>query len=420
MSRIISELLGATEPMFSIAVKQLEQASGKPGVDVRLTAEIIGQVQQKTKELGLDPKDTTGKELYAALLDKVRKSEKSLAEAIGGKDPANVAEMMPLMKKAAETAKTPRKCWVLKKSVAKEFLKKTPPPQIMKRLGYKSIDSMLKNENIFEIYGALRFAEGPEWLNEFDSHYDSLKPSDFEERDIEIVQMPAERWADISEGFVHKKRHNITHLKELGVILMLPVKLEHMPGFTITVMPLLFHYTNEIRLYSAFFKMQQVKPNFAEIFVNTLIADPGSAAVMAGQNIHWRVIQRYFGKLENEYHPEVFEPHVQPEDLHWRHAEDLLYEIDPYMAWWRDLDYVAVEHQGRPVTFNLMDIAVSFSNNTPYAERAVYHFREALWNELFERYMGEKVLEQQVLKQLDNNMIAPETIEANLKGHRGF
>jgi hypothetical protein len=34
--------------------------------------------------------------------------------------------------------------------------------------------------------------------------------------------------------------------------------------------------------------------------------------------------------------------------------------------------------------------------------------------------MGEKVLEQQVLKQLDNDMIAPETIEANLKGHRGF
>lgn len=49
MSRIISELLGATEPMFSIAIKQLEQASGKPGIDVRLTGEIIGQVIQKQK-----------------------------------------------------------------------------------------------------------------------------------------------------------------------------------------------------------------------------------------------------------------------------------------------------------------------------------------------------------------------------------
>lgn len=419
MSRLISELLGATEPMFTIALQQLEKASGKPGVDVRLTAEIIGQIQQKTQTLGLDPKDTTGKELYAGLIHKVKTSEKSLTRAIGGTDPEDVAQMMPLMKKAAEEAKIPRKCWVLKKSVAKDFLKKTPPPNIMNRLGYRSIDSLLKNENIFEIYGALRFAEGPEWLNEFDAQYDTLTPSDFEERDIEIVVMPADRWGDISEQFVHKKRHNITHLKELGVILMLPIKTERMPGLVITVMPLLFHYTNEIRLYSAFFKMQQVKPNFAEIFINTLIADPPSAAVMAGQNIHWRVIQRYFGKLENEYHPEIFEPHVQPEDLHWRRAESILFDIDPELGWWRDLDYVGVNHQGRPVTFNLMDVAMSYSNNTPYAQRAVFHFREALWNELFMRYMGEKMLEQQVLKQLDNNMIAPETIHASIKG-RGF
>lgn len=419
MSRLISELLGATEPMFSIAVQQLEQASGKPGVDVRLTAEIIGLIQMKTRELGLDPKDTTGKELYHALLAHLRKNDEHFTKVIGGKAADSVATLMPLMKKAAEEVKIPRSCWVLKKSVAKEYLKRTPPPNIMKRLGYKSIDSMLKNENIFEIYGALRFAEGPEWLNEFDSHYNTMKPSDFEERQIEIIEMPADRWSDIAEPFVHKKRHNITHLKELGVILMLPVSIDKMPGITMTVMPLLFHYINEIRLYSAFFKLQQVKPDFAKIVVDTLIADPAEAAVMAGQKIHWRVIQRYFGKLENEYHPEMFEPHVQPEDLHWRKAENILYEIDPELGWWRDLDYVGVMHQNRPVTFNLMDVAVSYSNNTPYKERAVYHFRESLWNELFERYMGEKVLEQQVLKQLDNNLIAPEDIHSSIRG-RGF
>ncbi|MBP7820918.1 hypothetical protein KA025_02280 [Candidatus Saccharibacteria bacterium] len=419
MSRIISELLGATEPMFSIAVKQLEQASGKPGVDVRLTGEIIGQVIQKTKELGLDPKDTTGKELYSALLAQYQKHDAHLAKALGGKDAEDVKSLMPLMKKAAEDVKFARKVWVLKKSVAKEFLKKTPPPSIMKILGYKSIDSMLKTENIFEIYGALRFAENPEWLNNFDANYDNLKPSDFEERNIEIVTMPADRWGDISENFVHKKRHNITHVKEMGIILMLPVKQEKIPGITTTVMPLLLHYMNEIKLYSTYFKLQQVRPDFAKVFIETLIADPGEAAVMAGQKIHWRVIQRYFGKLENEYHPEIFEPHVQPEDLHWRKAEHLLYEIDPELGWWRDLDYVGVMHAGRPVTFNLMDIAVSYSTQTPYKDRAIYHFRDSLWNEVFERYMGEKTLEQQVLKQLNNSMIDPESIPISAGG-RGF
>ena len=418
MSRLISELLGATEPMFTMAVNQLEQASGKPGVDVRLTAEIIGQVYQKTADLHLDPKDTTGKELYSALLQKFKKDDQHFAQLIGG-HADDVQTLLPKMKILAESVKIPRTCWVLKKSVAKEFLKQSPPPNIMKMLNYRSIDSMLKNENIFEIYGALRFAESPDWLNKFDAKYTTIKPSDFEERQIEIVLMPADRWADIAEPFVHKKRHNITHLKELGIILMLPVKLSKIPGITMTVMPLLFHYTNEIRLYSAFFKLQQVKPDFAKIVIETLIADPPSAAVMAGQKIHWRVIQRYFGKLENEYHPEIFEPHVQPEDLHWRKAENILYEIDPNLGWWRDLDYVGIMHSGRPVTFNLMDIALSYSNSTAYNKRAIFHFREALWNEIFMRYMGEKTLEHQVLGQLNNSMIAPETIHASIKG-RGF
>lgn len=410
MSKLISELLNATEPMFSLAIQQLEKISGKPGVDTRLTAEIIGQVKIKTAELGLDPDDTTGKELYAALLAKVRKNDEQLAKHLGAKDHENVSELQPIIKNKIENLKIPKKVWVLRKSIAKDFLKQTPPKNIMKILGYKSIDSMLKNENLYEIYGALRFAEDADWLNEFNKQYNSIKPSDFEQRDIEIIEMPSDRWGNIADSFVHKKKHNITHVKELGIILMLPIKQANLSGYTMTAMPLLLHYINEIKLYSSFFKLQQVRPDFSSVFIETLIADPAQAAVMANQNIHWRVIQRYFGKLENEYHPEIFEPHVQPEDLHWRKAENILYEIFPILEWWRDLDYVGVNHGGRAVTFSLMDVAVSYSNKLPYKNRAIYHFRESLWNELFQRYMGEKVLEQQVLKQLNNNLIAPELV----------
>lgn len=409
MSKHIAELLGAVEPMFSLALRQLEEAGGRPSVDVRLTAEIMGKVQLKIKELGLDPKDTSGKELYFALLARIAKHDEHLCKHIGGKDTNDAVDLMPRIKAAWEALDTPKGCWVLKGSVARSMLRKMPPKNIMKLLGYSSVDSMLKRENLYEIYGALRFAEDSTWLNEFNLLYKELRPSDFESRDIQIVMMPAERWGKISEAFVHKKRHNITHLKELGVILMLPPA-PQMRGVTIFVLPLLLHYLNEIRLYSAYFKLKQVQPHFGEIVADTLNADPSSAAIMAGQHIHWRVIQRYFGKLESEYHPEIFEPHVQPEDLHWRRAEELLFKIDPELEFWKDMDYVGVLHQGRPVPFNLLDVAASYVNQSPYAERAIYHFREALWNEVFVRYMGEKTLEQQVLKQLDNDLIAPEDL----------
>jgi hypothetical protein len=416
MSKTLSELLDAKEPMFTMALKQLEQASGNTSADVRLSAEMVGKVHMKTRELGLDPGDTTGKELYYALLDLIRTHDTFLAKHVGGKDPSDVDDMLPRIQATVNKLNIPKKAWVLRPSVAKRLLRAMPPKKIMKQLGYRSIDSMLKRESIEEIYGALRFAESPEWLETFIGKYRKLHPGDFESRDIEIIQLDPVRWSGITASFVHKKRHNVTHLKELGVILMLPMPIKKMPGITITVLPLLLHYINEIRLYSAYFKLQQVKPDFGEILVDTLIADPSNHAVMAGQKVHWRVIQRYFGKLENEYHPEIFEPHVQPEDLHWRKAEEILYKIEPALHFWHDMDYVGVMHDGRPVSFSLMDMALSYVNQLEYPDHAIFHFRESLWNEIFMRYLGEKTLEAQVLKQLDNEMIEPERLALSFRG----
>src|SRR5690606_32165022 len=143
--------------------------------------------------------------------------------------------------------------------------------------------------------------------------------------------------------------HNVTHSKELGVIAIAPMRQKHISGLTLKTLPLLFHYINEIRLYSAFFKLKSTQPYFGKIFTETLIADSGTGAVIAGQNIHWRVIQRYLGRNKEDKEIEAFEPHVHPEDLHWRHATDCLYELSAELRFWKDLDYVGrVDASGEP------------------------------------------------------------------------
>lgn len=414
MSKLLSELLNAEEPLFTNAIRQLEKESGNPSADIRLASEIIGRVQLKTKELDLDPDDTTPEELYQALENRVRKDNDRITEELLKlpKDTTRIRDLVPPIVEIAVESKVPKKCWALKRSVAKKLLRKMPPKQMMKTLGYRSIDSMLKNEPFDEMYTALRFSEGPEWLNEYNELFKSVKPSDFEERDIHIVVMDHDKWVDLAEHYAEKKRHNVTHTKELGVIVVLPMRQEHMRGVPLKTLSLLFHYINEIRLYSAFFKLKSMHPKFGAEIVDTLIADPSNAAVMAGQHIHWRVIQRYFGKLDDERHPEAFQPHVQPEDLHWRRAEEALYDLDPDMEFWRDLDYVArpVRAGVDPVSLSLTDVAFAYSNEEPFAKRYVYHFRESLWNEVFMRYMGQETLEKQVLEQLDNDMIKPEEL----------
>jgi hypothetical protein len=195
----------------------------------------------------------------------------------------------------------------------------------------------------------------------------------------------------------------------MGAVIMLPMPIKHFEGVTITVMPLVLHYINEIRLYSSLFKLQQVRPDFGKLLMKTLIVDPSDHAVLAGQPVHWRVIQRHFGKQNPKNHPEIFEPHIQPEDLYWRKAEEVLYRLEPALHFWYDMDYAAALYRGHPVSFNLMDVAVSYVNRFEFSNRCVNHFRQSLWNEILTRYLGQKNLEVQILKQLDT-----ETVESDL------
>ena len=80
------------------------------------------------------------------------------------------------------------------------------------------------------------------------------------------------------------------------------------------------------------------------------------------------------------------------------------------MNFWQEMDYVGKLYDGAPITFNLMDVSLAYSNSQDYEHRYYYHFRESLWNEIFMRYMGHKNLEDQILNQLDNDSIAPETL----------
>lgn len=410
MARFLRDLLDAEEPIFSQSVKQLEQASGNHGADVALIAEMTEKTHAAMRKLGLDPANTTGEEFFHALLSRIHDDNERVTKLVGATDSSDVKSLVPLLIDAANKVDFDRKVFVLKHDKAKDFLRQMPPKQLLARLGYDTVDELFEGEDFDELYTALRFSEGPEWLNAYNELFKTVTADDYEERDIRILAMDHDKYVDLAEHFTKKKLHNVTHTKELGVIVVVPLRDEYSKGLTLKTLPLLLHYLNEVKLYSSFFKLKANKPHFGEIVVNTLIADPGNASQMAGQYVHWRVIQRYYGKLKDESHKEDFEPHVHPEDLHWRRAEDLLYQIDPEMLFWKDNDYVGMLFDGQPVTLNFVDVSLSYANGVSYDERLYYHFRESLWNEIFIRYMSYPNLQQQILQQLDNDMIAPEKL----------
>lgn len=416
MAKFLRDLLDAEEPIFTESLRQLEHASGRTGADTKLIGDIVAKAHENLRQMGLNPAVATGEEVYHGLEARLESDIKRLVRIIGAEESRSedVQYLVPFMVKAANSVKFNRKVFVIKHESAKNLLRQMPPKALMEKLGYDDIEAMFDHEDFSELYTALRFSEGPEWLNKYDELFETVTPADYEERDLKIVVMDHDKYVDLAAHFVQKKLHNVTHTKEMGVIVVTPMYAKTMRGLVLKTLPLLFHYMNEVKLYSTFFKLKSQQPHFGKTVVSTLVADPGDAGLMVGHNIHWRVIQRYLGKhKEDSISTIAFEPHVQPEDLHWRRAEDLLFELDPELEFWKDRDYVGLMYDGFPVAFNLFDVSFAYSNKESYENRYAYHFRESLWNEIFVRYMGFKNLASQVLEKLDNAAVAPETLPVN-------
>ena len=189
----------------------------------------------------------------------------------------------------------------------------------------------------------------------------------------------------------------------MGVVAILPLPIANFPGITIVLLPTLLFYINEIRTYSTYFKHHQMRSDFGHVLVDAIRDDSARKIMMAGQHFHWRVIHHHYGSKDVD-RPEFFEPHILPEDLFWRKSEEILFRIEPALYFWQGLDCVGQLVGQKPISFNLMDVATGFVNNTKYEDRYFTHMRDSIWNELLLRYLKYPSLDSQVRLQIEKRM----------------
>lgn len=405
MTRYLAHALGAQQPLFGQSLQALEQASGHPSADIRISSEIIAKVRAKVIALGLDPNDTTAPELYGALQARLRQDEHRVRLLLGIAEDAAAGEVLRRVQQRLMRAETAKTCFALKGSAARRLLKAKPPKAAMKQLGYRSLDSMLKHESLGALYAAALMYESPSWHKAFRTQYSTLQSGDFEQREIAIEMPKAKRWSEVAEQYAQTSRNAIMCFKELGSIVLLPVS-ARIEGLALTSMLLSLHYMNDIRAYSSFAKLHQVKPAFGGIIGQSATSEPMTTALIAGQPVPWKVIQRYYGKTHKDGgHPAVFEPHVQPDDLMWQDPEAVLAELEPVLDFWSDTQYTVMLDKGEPVSLNILDVALGYCNQLSFADRIVHYVREHLWHELMGRYLHQENLESAVHQQLSQDLV---------------
>ena len=163
MSKMIAGLLDADNRSFGKIVHRLEHMTLQPGVDTRLTAEIITQVREKSRRLGLDPADSTPKELYYSLLSKASSDDKFLRAKLGIAEDTKPVDSAKTIAEATQKLINKDIVVCLQPAAVKKILKAVPPKKTMRSLKFRSIDSVLKREDPLVLFALAKRFESESW-----------------------------------------------------------------------------------------------------------------------------------------------------------------------------------------------------------------------------------------------------------------
>jgi hypothetical protein len=275
----------------------------------------------------------------------------------------------------------------------------------MKGLGYRSLDSMLKHEPIAHLYAATSLTESVTWHKQLNESYKKLSAADFEIRKMHVSSPNSPRWQKLATTSVAQKKHNVLSFKELGEVVLLPLPDDKPPAAALTSLLLALHDMNEIRAASTYLKLCQVKPHFGTIVQEVALDEPKLNTSIFDTPVTWQVIQRYYGRFATRVQTELFEPHVQAEDLTWHSIEKVLGYIDPRLSFWMHTTHLGILHDHEPVSFNIVDVAINYVNQLPFEQRIMKYYRQSLWHELVIRYLKHDNVEQSVVAGLQSDLV---------------
>ncbi|HEY4510021.1 MAG TPA: hypothetical protein VJC15_03495 [Candidatus Paceibacterota bacterium] len=400
----LAEILGIPKEKLEELERAMAEKGFEPALE-KVEKENEELIRKTLVELGLG-EDAAAEEVRNALTKKAEEGDNQLYEFLEI-DRNNID--FQKVANAARGIATENEGFFLKKEYGEQILRERKPEALLDYLGYKDIEELLAKEDITEIFSALRFTETDAWMHKtFEVAYTKFTPKDFERRPIELKVL-GPQWEEVAKKYVAKKHHNVSHLKEFGVIFLNPIA-QSGAGKFVRDFALLLHYFHEIAFYSKLFQRYAKLPDFNQKFISLLRGDVPEATQAIGNT--WLIIQRYLWK-ENPKDPRLFVPHVNPEAMHWRKAEQDLVkfgeqheEID--LEFWNKLWSVAGFFSKELVSFDLEDNAMMLAHRAEGKAIALsYHQQEALWNRLFASYVGgPDKLEEYFVRNMDKGVVS--------------
>lgn len=383
---------------------KLSAITGKSGIIEKIVSENSLLVKRILQELGVIEENPNYETVYEALTKKLKHFDEHLYKFLDRPDLSKMSVVCGKLCDAAIALNKPRRGFFIKKEKATSMLEKFPPQNLLNHFGYSSVAELVERQGFSSVFSSLRFAQDNEWMHKFfDQAYDDLTADDFEEREVELKVLEPQ-WLAVAEKFLEKKYHNVSHLKELGIIFVTPLPIDT-DGETLRLFTLILHYLNEVPFYSKLFRKFSQGPDFIEKLKSLLRGDVSEDILPDHGKISFRIVQRYLAK-DDVSDFRLLEPHVNPEAEHWYKAESDLAKISSLddgtnysFGYWQGLDFVGDFFPKKDggeelLSFDLIDLIMSLVKKGEI--KYLYHQQEALWNKIFIEYLGREKLEELV------------------------
>ena len=232
--------------------RKMDTISGQEGVfeDILRQNEIT--VDRTLAGLGLSRADDVVA-VRTALKERLSSLDSRLWDLVGKPDLTKPEEACQKLCAVIGKVFTPPRGLFLKRELGVTMLEQYPPQNLLEHFGYTSVRELMDKEGFSSVMAALRFTQTEQWMHQFfDVAYSGLTPDDFEEREVEHIILST-KWLAAAEKYMSKKYHNVSHLKEFGIIFVLPIKSDT-PGETLRLVTLMLHYLHEVPFYASLFR----------------------------------------------------------------------------------------------------------------------------------------------------------------------
>lgn len=382
MARLLRNLLGGSEPMFSLKLRALESATGNQKTDLKLLSDVVAGSSKTLKALNLDPADTTPVELHALVLNKAKSDDEELGRAFNN----DSQKMIDRLASKAPLTQVP----VIKDVKIKTILGRNPPRKVMLALGFRSTESMLKRAPLEQLLLGAFLLESINWHRTFAKSLKALTPAD--------ITMATPKVTLINPRLIKNGRYTqIVALQCIGLVGV--PKFPKVTGSALLTAVLASEGLFHLHARGVLLKLSRFEESCARQIAHFTYTSPEPIGEVGKVNIPWLSCYSFVAsnkQLQNS----MTEGVVEASDFFWQHPSQVLPMLNQRIEIWDKTTIFGLADETHPISLNISDIAHDLYYRVPLSNSTCTAMRRGLNTELLARYLDKSANKENILKKL--------------------